>query len=74
MLFRPLRSIETRLRTYAAWFNQERPHQGLALRTPDEAHLGRSTRAKAVPLRAALAVMHVDEDRELPVLRLRRAA
>jgi hypothetical protein len=62
------------MRAYVRWFNAERPHQGLGQRTPDEVHLGRDTRAKAVPIRAALAVLHVDGERDLPVLTLRRAA
>ena len=74
-LYRPLRAIEQRMRSYAfGWFNVHRPHQGLDQRTPDEVHFGRSTRATSVPLRAVLAVRHVDGDRELPVLSLRRAA
>jgi hypothetical protein len=62
------------MRGYVTWFNEHRPHQGLGQRTPDEVHLGRDTRAKAVPLLAALAVRHLDGERELPVLSLRRAA
>jgi putative transposase len=50
VLYGSLPSIETSLRTYAAWFNRERPHEGPALRTPEEVHLHRSTRARAVPL------------------------
>ena len=62
------------MRAYVRWFNEERPQQGLGQRTPDEVHLGRGTRAKAVPLLAALAVHHVDGEHDLPVLALRRAA
>src|SRR5262245_52748052 len=71
LLCRPLRSIERRLGAYAGWFNAHRPHQGLDGRTPDEVHFAVSTRAKSVPLRAAVEVMHLDSDRQLPVLRLR---
>jgi hypothetical protein len=74
VLYRPLHAIDDRMRSYVGWFNVHRPHQGLAQRTPDEVHLGRDTRAKAVPLRAALAVSHVDGERDLPMLTLRRAA
>ena len=74
ILFRPLRAIRARLEAYAAWFNEHRPHQGLAQRTPDEVHTGRSTRPRAVPLRAVLVAEHLAGDRDLPVLRLRRAA
>ena len=61
------------MRSYVGWFNVHRPHQGLGQRTPDEVHFVRDTRARAVPLRASLAISHVDGERELPVLTLRRA-
>jgi putative transposase len=73
VLYRPLKTIDRLLRGYATWFNAHRPHQGLGGRTPDEAHFGKSTRAKHVALRAAVEVTHMDSDRQLPVLRLRRA-
>ena len=73
VLFRPLRSIEVKLRGYADWFGAHRPHQGLAGRTPDEVHERVSTRATVVPLRAVVEVGHIDRDHRLPVLRLRRA-
>ncbi|MCK6459682.1 MAG: transposase [Planctomycetes bacterium] len=57
-LYRPLRPIERDLLSFVSWFNRERPHQGLAHRTPDEVYRGRS----------------VAGDRRLPILRLRRAA
>lgn len=73
-LYRPLAAIERRLESYATWFNEHRPHQGLRQQTPDEVHSGRSTRATSVPLVAILAVTELDGDRDLPVLRLARAA
>ena len=73
-LYRPLRALGARMRAYVAWFNAHRPHQGLDQRTPDEVHFGRSTRATSVPIHAGLAVRHLDDHRELPVLSLRRAA
>jgi putative transposase len=73
-LYRPLNSIERSLATYAIWFNEHRPHQGLAQRTPDEFHCGTSTRARSVPLRAVLEAEPLDGDRHLPVLRLRAVA
>ena len=73
-LFRPVRAIETKLRAYVRWFNEERPHQGLGQRTPDEVHFRKVTTAREVPLRAALVAELMDDDSELPVLRLRRAA
>jgi hypothetical protein len=63
-----------RLQSYAAWFNEHRPHQGLGNRTPDEVHHGQSTRARSVPLRAALAVAYSDGNHDLPILALRHAA
>ena len=73
-LFRPLRAIEAKLRAYVRWFNEERPHQGLGQRTPDEVHFMKVTAARAVPLRAELVAEHVDNDRDLPAVRLRRVA
>jgi putative transposase len=74
ILFRPLAAIRARLRAYVAWFNAHRPHQGLGGRTPDEAFTGRARTPKSVPLRAVLEVEHLDGNRDLPMLRLRRAA
>jgi putative transposase len=74
LVWRPIRSIDARLRSYASWFNEHRPHQGLGGRTPDEVHDAKSTRAKSVPLRAAIEVRLLDDDRDLPVLRLRKVA
>ena len=73
-LCRPLHSIERAVRLYVTWFNTERPHTALGLRTPDEVHEGRDTRATVVPLRALLTARHLENDRALPVLRLRAAA
>jgi transposase InsO family protein len=74
VLYRPVSSIERSLATYATWFNEHRPHQGLAQRTPDEVHYGTSTRAKSVPLRAVLEAEPLAGDHLLPVLRLRAVA
>ena len=41
---------------------------------PRGAHVWKVTAARAVPLRAELVAEHPDNDCELPVLRLRRAA
>ena len=73
-LFRPVRAIETKLRAYVRWFNEERPHQRLGQRTHDEVHFGKVTTAREVPIRAALVAELMDDDSELPLLRLRRAA
>jgi len=73
-LWRPLPRIERMLQAYAAWFNAERPHQGLGQRTPHEIHFGTCTRARAVPLRPALVVMAHDAEGVLPVVRWRHAA
>ena len=50
------------------------PHPGPGQRTPNEAHYGRDTRARSVPLSALLIVSHLEGDRELLVLRLRHGA
>ena len=74
ILFRPLSAIHGKLLGYVTWFNEHRPHPGLAQRTPDEVHFGRDTRPRSVPLRGELVAEFVDGDRALPVLRLRGAA
>jgi hypothetical protein len=72
-LHRPIRAIERHLGFYADWFNRERPHEGLGLRTPDEVHAAK----KRPPLKDAdsgrLAMSFIGDDRRLPVFRLRRA-
>ena len=73
-LYRPVRSIEADLARYANWYNAERPHQGLGSHTPDEVHAGRTRRPRVPPAHAVLRVRYLDDDRALPVLRLRRAA
>jgi len=73
-LYRPLRSIERDLLAYVSWFNRERPHTSLALRTPDEVHAGRRRGPARRPGRGVLAVRFLCGDRRLPILRLRRAA
>ncbi|MBI4565591.1 MAG: hypothetical protein HY716_12930 [Planctomycetes bacterium] len=69
----PLRSIERRFHFYADWFNQERPHGGLGLRTPDEVHFGKKRRPKRRLESAVLRVRLMAGERSLPILRLRRA-
>ncbi|MGQ0615050.1 MAG: transposase, partial [Planctomycetaceae bacterium] len=74
-LYAQLQTIERRLRGYALdWFNRERPHQGLALRTPDEVYFGKRRRPRRTPACATLSVRFLHADRELPILRLRRVA
>lgn len=72
-LYQPPRSIERDLARYAEWFNTERPHQGLGNRTPDEIHEGGRRRPPRPPVRAALRVRYLGDDRALPILRLRAA-
>ncbi|MGQ0615289.1 MAG: hypothetical protein ACT4PV_16275 [Planctomycetaceae bacterium] len=73
-LYSPPRTIERKLLGYVTWFDRERPHQGIGLRTPDEAHFGKRRRRFRTPSRAILAVRFLGGDRELPTLRLRRVA
>jgi len=73
-LWRPLRTIERMRRGYVTWFNTERPHQGVDQRTPDEVHFGKSTRARAVPLRPVLAAHSLGDEATLPVVCWHRAA
>ncbi|MGQ0614563.1 MAG: DDE-type integrase/transposase/recombinase [Planctomycetaceae bacterium] len=73
-LYAPLRTIERKLVGYIDWFNRERPHQGLELRTPDEVYFQRRRRPRRTPSRATLAVRFLHGDRELPVVRVRHVA
>jgi hypothetical protein len=73
-LYRPLRSIERDLASFASWLNRERPHTSLGLRTPHEVHRGQRPRPRRSLTRGALAVHFVAGDHRLPVLRLRHAA
>ncbi|HEX5030248.1 MAG TPA: integrase core domain-containing protein [Candidatus Eisenbacteria bacterium] len=73
-LYRPLRAIERDMVWYVSWFNEERPHGGLDLRTPDDVHHERRRRRPRNVTRGVLAVRFVAGDHRLPILRLRRAA
>jgi putative transposase len=73
-LYRPKAAIESRLRRYARWFNQERPHQGLRHSTPDEVYYGRVPRAGRSVTGGVLRVRFLDGDCRLPILRLANAA
>jgi transposase InsO family protein len=71
-LYRPKAAIGTRLRRYARWFNEERPHQGLRNRT--EIYRGRPPRTARNLTGGQLCVRFLDGDRRLPILRLANAA
>ena len=71
---RSTRAIEVRLRRYQFWFNQERPHQGLGQRTPDDVYFDRPCTPTCDIIGGTLHVRLLDEDRRLPILRLRDAA
>lgn len=73
-LYRPVKTIERSLLSFVSWFNGERPHQALGMRTPDEVQVGRRRRRPRVMTRCVLAVSFIAGDRRLPVLRLRNAA
>jgi putative transposase len=73
-LYRSLRTIERQLRSFALWYNSERPHMSLGFRTPDEVHGGRPCRPPRALTRGLLAVRFIAGDHRLPVLHLRRAA
>jgi putative transposase len=73
-LYRPKGAIERLVRRYAHWFNEERPHQGLRNRTPDEVYRGRPPRAARNLTGGKLRVRFLDGDRRLPILRLAIAA
>jgi len=48
------RHLETVLRTYTAHYNRERPHRGLALRTPDPTHANPPASGEAIERRDRL--------------------
>jgi putative transposase len=73
-LYRPLRTIDRDLDRYATWFNRERPHEGLRGRTPDGVHYSRKQEQPRLIHRARLDVRFLRGDRNLPMVRLRRAA
>ena len=73
-LYRSQVAIETRLRRYARWYNRERPHWGLANRTPDEVHRRQPARVPRGLTAGRLCLRFLDGDRRLPILRLARAA
>ncbi len=69
-LYRSAPAIETRLRRCAAWFNEERAHQGLGQRTPDDIYFDRSAKPARDITGGTLQVRFHDGDRRFPVLRL----
>jgi putative transposase len=73
-LYRPKAAIERLVQRYARWFNEERPHQGLRNRTPDEVYRGRPPRTARTLTGGKLCVRFLDGDRRLPILRLANAA
>jgi len=73
-LYRPKAAIERQLRRYARWHAQERPHQGLSNRTPNEVYRGRPPRTARNLTGGKLCVRFLEGDRRLPILRLANAA
>lgn len=73
-LFKPIRTLEGQLRTYARWHAIARPHQGLGLRVPDDIHHGRTRRHLRRPQSGALEVTLLDGDHYLPIFSFRSAA
>jgi hypothetical protein len=73
-LYRPLVSIERTLKRYVLWRNQERPHQGLQQRTPNDICFARRRRPQRNTTRGTLHIGFLGGDKHLPVLRLRKAA
>jgi putative transposase len=73
-LYRPLKTIDRDLSRYAEWFNRERPHEGLRLRTPDDAYFERKLLPARRMERGELTVRFLQGDRRLPILRIERVA
>lgn len=74
LLYRSKPALEKRLRMYASWFNEARPHQGLGQRTPNQAFFRRRRKARRNLEQGMLEVHLVGGERGLPVLRLKQAA
>ena len=73
-LYRHAHAIERPLRRYRAWFNEERAHQGLDQRTPDDVFFERPETPTRDLAGGTLHVRFHDGDRRLPILRVRDAA
>jgi putative transposase len=74
MLYSPIASLEKKLSGYAAWYNLERPHEGLGLRTPEDIFRACSVRTRPPVEAGKLEVRLLEGDRRLPVFRLRPSA
>jgi putative transposase len=74
LLYLPIASLERKLSRYAAWYNLERPHEGLGLRTPEEIFRVRPFRPRPRVESGKLVVRLLKGDRRLPVFRLRPSA
>jgi len=72
--FRSINSLARDLSRYVAWYNGERPHGGLAYRTPDEVFRGQARRTVRRIDSGVLEVRLRHGDPRLPVFRLRSAA
>jgi putative transposase len=84
-----LNAMRREIRSYAIWFNTQRPHMGLGGRTPREVYGGRMrSRRRIEPrdhwfhrlrscrsdYRVSLAISYVEGRKHLPVIELQRAA
>ena len=73
-LYRSIRALETKLKTWQRWHNGHRPHQGLGQRTPDDVHRRHRPRKMRSVTAGVLSVRFLDGDHRLPILRLANAA
>lgn len=62
------RAIGSNLARYAEWFNEERPLKELGDLTSDDVQAWRRRGQRPLPLRAALHVSHLGDNRAPPVL------
>ena len=85
-----LAAMRHEVRLYEIWYNTQRPHMGLAGKTPREVYAARaarwrrfeprpkwphrSRRSRASNIKLRLAVSYIEGRKHLPVIELRRAA
>jgi transposase InsO family protein len=85
-----LNAMRREIRLYSTWYNNERPHMGVAGKTPREVYENRTARRRRLEPRphwphgrrrrgtggdkVRLAVSYVEGRKHLPVIELRRAA
>jgi transposase InsO family protein len=76
VIFLPLAALRRALQRRVSWYNAERPHLGLGLRTPSEVFAGRPPRQRRVPRQGERQLLDRRDfglNCSLPVYRVQRA-